>query len=138
MNSQTLACLDLLAKSCEHRLGICTGQEGSDTVAIVKAFIPDKWRAGNATSPPVCAATSLNFTAVCEEDADFQAVPEPISQVGMHYAALLAVCKVLPPCMHHGTTLQAFKALPLCKYHGANCAKMWTFVIMVSAFAQAL
>lgn len=59
----------------------CTGQEGSDTVALVKAFIPDKWRAGSATSAPVCAATAMNFTAVCEEDADFDAIPEPTSQV---------------------------------------------------------
>lgn len=62
----------------------CTGQEGSDTVALVKAFIPDKWRAGGATSAPVCAATALNFTAVCEEDADFEAIPEPVSQVDTH------------------------------------------------------
>ncbi|KAL3143003.1 hypothetical protein ABBQ38_003282 [Trebouxia sp. C0009 RCD-2024] len=61
-------------------LTVRIGQEGSDTVAVVKAFIPDKWRAGSAMSAPVCAATSLNFTAVCEEDADFQATPEPISQ----------------------------------------------------------
>ena len=59
----------------------CIGQEGSDTVALVKAFIPDKWRAGSDTSP-VCSATSMNFTAVCEEDARFEAVPEPMSQVG--------------------------------------------------------
>ena len=60
----------------------CTGQEGSNTVALVKAFIPDKWRAGSATSAPVCAATTTNFTAVCEKDADFEAIPEPIAQVG--------------------------------------------------------
>ena len=58
----------------------CSGQEGSDTVALVKAFIPDKWRAGSSVSAPVCAATQLNFTAVCEEDAGFEAMPEPVSQ----------------------------------------------------------
>lgn len=77
--------LGILALACPRVVSSdweCTGQEGSDTVAVVKAFIPDKWRAGSATSAPVCAATSLNFTAVCEEDADFQASPEPTSQVG--------------------------------------------------------
>ena len=59
----------------------CTGQEGSDTVALVKAYIPDKWRASSANSPPVCAATTMNFTAICEEDADFEAIPEAMSQV---------------------------------------------------------
>ena len=50
-------------------------------MALVKTFIPDRWRAGGAGQAPVCAATSLNFTAVCEADGGFDAIPEPMAQV---------------------------------------------------------
>ena len=85
----------------------CVGQEGSDTVALVKAFIPDKWRAGSATSAPVCAATSMNFTAVCEEDADFEAIPEPISQVGR---ARTWICFIL---LEHNAADNIWRHLPV-------------------------
>ncbi|DBA70834.1 TPA: hypothetical protein ACH3X2_011607 [Trebouxia sp. C0005] len=61
-------------------LTVRIGQEGSDTMALVKAFIPDKWGASAAQPAPVCAATSLNFTAVCELDGGFDAIPPPVPQ----------------------------------------------------------
>ncbi|DBB16654.1 TPA: hypothetical protein ACH3X3_014907 [Trebouxia sp. C0006] len=64
-------------------LTVRIGQEGSDTMALVKAFIPDKWGASTAQPAPVCAATSLNFTAVCEGDGGFDAIPPPVPQGAM-------------------------------------------------------
>ncbi len=79
--------LQHLAVAVSSSKSVChpdTGQEGSDTVALVKAFIPDKWRAGTSSPAPVCAATSLNFTAVCEGDGGFEAIPEAGAQVVSH------------------------------------------------------
>ena len=59
-----------------------TGQEGSSAVALVRASIPDRWRSAESNSTqPVCDASSLNFTAVCEADAGFDAIPESPPQV---------------------------------------------------------
>ena len=54
-------------------------------MALVKAFIPDKWGASAAQPAPVCSATSLNFTAVCEGDGGFDAIPPPVPQVHAYW-----------------------------------------------------
>ena len=62
-----------------------TGQEGHSTVAALRGAIPDRWRAAStpasATSAAICAADGLNFTAVCEEDAGFEALADVAPQV---------------------------------------------------------
>ncbi len=67
-------------------------------MALVKAFIPDKWGASTAQPAPVCAATSLNFTAVCEGDGGFDAIPPPVSQVHLIIRHLHVGQTVFPCC----------------------------------------
>lgn len=58
--------------------GCMTGQEGHSIVAGLRGAIPDTWRpagtAESASSAAMCAADGLNFTAVCEGDAGFEAL----------------------------------------------------------------
>ena len=87
-----LAVAVILAK---HAIGllisarVCvTGQEGSSAVALVRASIPDRWRSTDSnTSQPVCDASSLNFTAVCEADVGFDAIPESAPEVDQTVSA---------------------------------------------------
>lgn len=70
---------------CSPHMPVFAGQEGHSTVAAMRGAIPDRWRAASTntsfSSAATCAADGLNFTAVCEHDAGFEALARSTLQV---------------------------------------------------------